>query len=209
MFCKLYNNMKSSEVLKILRISRPTLHRYRLKGLIKATLLPNGYFDYDDESVYTFLHKGLQRKTYLYARVSTPKQKKDLENQIDLLKQYCFSNGIQIHGIYRDVASGISFEKRKEFFQLLKEVIDKKVEKVIITYKDRLSRVGLELFSYLFAQYGTKIMVISEIGNPKLDTEEVFEEIVSLLHCYSMKLYSRRKNPIIQQLITENRNGEE
>jgi predicted site-specific integrase-resolvase len=52
-------------------------------------------------------------------------------------------------------------------------------------------------------------MVISEIGNPKLDTEEVFEEIVSMLHCYSMKLYSKRKNPIIQQLITENRNGEE
>jgi predicted site-specific integrase-resolvase len=201
--------MKSSDVKKILRISNPSLVKYRKQGLLKGTELPNGYFDYDDDSVYTFLNKGLQRKTYLYARVSTPKQKKDLENQIELLKQFCFSNGIQMHGIYRDIASGISFEKRKEFFILLKEIIDKKVEKVIITYKDRLSRIGFELFSYLFAQYGTKIVVISEIGNPKLDSEEIFEEIISMLHSYSMKLYSKRKNPIIQQLITENKNGDE
>ena len=33
---------------------------------------------------------------------------------------------------------------------------------------------------------------MSEIGNPILDKEEVFEEIISLLHCYSMKLYSKR-----------------
>jgi len=34
---------------------------------------------------------------------------------------------------------------------------------------------------------------MSEVGNEKLDNEEIFEEIVSLLHCYSMKLYSKRK----------------
>jgi len=27
-----------------------------------------------------------------------------------------------------------------------------------------------------------------------MNLEEIFEEIVSLLHCYSMKLYSKRKN---------------
>lgn len=201
--------MKSSEVMKILRISNPSLVKYRRQGVLKAIELPNGYFEYDEESVYNLLNKGMKRRIYLYARVSTPKQKKDLENQIELLKQYCFSNGIQIHGIYRDIASGISFDKRKEFFQLLKEIIEKKVDKVIITYKDRISRVGFELFSYLFQQYGTKIVVISEIGNPKLDSEEIFEEIISMLHCYSMKLYSKRKNPIIQQLITEAKNGED
>ena len=33
---------------------------------------------------------------------------------------------------------------------------------------------------------------MSEVGNPKIDSEEIFEEIISLLHCYSMKLYSKR-----------------
>jgi predicted site-specific integrase-resolvase len=69
--------------------------------------------------------------------------------------------------------------------------------------------VGFELFSYLFQKFGTKIVVISEIGNPKLDSEEIFEEIISMLHSYSMKLYSKRKKPLIQQLIMENQNGED
>lgn len=66
---------------------------------------------------------------------------------------------------YQDIASGISFDKRKEFFLMLDDILDHKIEKVVITYKDRLSRVGFELFSYLFKKYGTEIIVISDIGN--------------------------------------------
>ncbi len=193
--------MKTAQVMRLLQISRPTVTHYRQKGFIQATLLPNGQFDYDDNSVYQYFNKGVKRKVCLYARVSTPKQRKDLENQIDLLKAWAFSNGIQVSGIYADIASGISFEKRKGFFGILDEVLKNRVESVIISYKDRLSRVAFDLFSYLFQRCGTKIVVVSEIGNPKLDSEEVFEEIVSLLHCYSMKLYSRRKRPLIQQLV--------
>ena len=81
---------------------------------------------------------------------------------------------------------------------MLDEIMDNKVEKVVITYKDRLSRVGFELFSYLFRKYRTEIVVISEIGDPKLDSEEVFEEIASMSHCYSMKMYSKRRNHSIE-----------
>ena len=35
--------------------------------------------------------------------------------------------------------------KRKDFFKLLDEIIDHRVERVVITYKDRLSRVGFDL----------------------------------------------------------------
>ena len=147
------------------------------------------------------LKTDIKRKTVIYARVSTTKQKKDLENQVQLLKQFCFSNGLQINEIYQDVASGISFEKRKEFFILLDEIINNRIEKVIISYKDRLSRVGFELFYHLFKKFGTEIIVMSEIGSKKLDSEEVFEEIVAMLHCYSMKLYSKRKKKYIKDII--------
>lgn len=200
--------MKSSEVMRILQISGPTLTQYRKKGIIKAIELPNNRYNYNEESVYALLNKGYPRKTYLYARVSTPKQKKDLQNQIDLLKNWCFQNGFQINGIYSDIASGISYESRDEFFKLLDEILNGRVERIIITYKDRLSRIGFELFSKLFQKFGTKIVVISEVGSEKLDSEEVFEEIVSLLHCYSMKLYSKRKKPIIQQLIEKSDDNE-
>lgn len=193
--------MKTKDVLRILGITRPTLTKYVKNGTIGVTIMPNGRYDYNDEDVYRFLNKDCKRKTVIYARVSTKKQKKDLENQIEMLKQFCFMNGYVLGGIYSDIASGISFENRSDFFTLLDEIIAGKVDKVIITYKDRLSRVGFELFKHLFLRFNTQIIVLSEVGNTELDSEEIFEEIISLLHCYSMKLYSKRNRAKIQELI--------
>lgn len=195
--------MKAKEVLELLQITRPTLTKYVKEGLIEVTTLPNGRYDYSKESVYKIFNKGVKRKTYIYARVSTTKQKKDLENQIDILKQFCFSNGYEVSKVYSDIASGISFEKRKDFFKMLDDIMSGKVERVVISYKDRLSRVGYELFYYLFKKYNCEIIVMSEVGSKKLDSEEIFEEIISLLHCYSMRLYSKRKGQKIKEILKE------
>lgn len=193
--------MTAQEVLRTLQITRPTLTKYVKNGVIKVTVKGNGRYDYDADSVYRMLNKDIERKTYVYARVSTSKQKADLENQINLLKTFCFQNGYVINGIFQDVASGISFDKRTQFFEMLDDIIAGKVNKVVITYKDRLSRVGFELFSYLFKKYGCEIIVMSEVGSEKLDSQEIFEEIISLLHCYSMKLYSNRKKKQIKEIL--------
>lgn len=76
--------------------------------------MPNGHYDYNEADVYKFLNKDVKRKTYIYARVSTPKQKPDLKNQIQLLKQFCFANGYTINGVFSDIASGISFERGRD-----------------------------------------------------------------------------------------------
>lgn len=201
--------MKAKDVLETLRISRPTLTDWVKQGRIKVHLLPNGRYEYDDESVYDILNKGMPRMNVIYARVSTSSQKKDLENQIQLLQSFMYSRGESVQRIYQDIASGISFESRKEFFKLLDLIIDHKVQRVFITYKDRLSRVGFGLFKYLFEKYGTEIVVMNEIGSEKLDSQEVFEEIVSLLHCYSMKLYSKRRVANIKRALEEKDEGSE
>ena len=77
--------MKSKEVLELLQITRPTLTKYVKEGLIKVNILPNGRYDYDKDSVYKLFNKGVEIKTYSHARVSTPKQKADLEHQIQML----------------------------------------------------------------------------------------------------------------------------
>lgn len=195
--------MKAGEAMRVLHIARPTLSHYVKDGKIKVTKLGNGQYDYDDDSVYRFLNKDVKRRTYLYARVSTSKQKTDLTNQIDTLKQFCFMNGYQVSGIFSDVASGISFEKRKQFFLMLDDILAGKVERVVITYKDRLSRIGFDLFKHLFDRYHCEIMVMSDVGSESLDSKEIFEEIVSLLHCYSMKYYSKRRIQKIKEVLDE------
>lgn len=72
--------------------------------------------------------------------------------------------------VYKDIASSIDFENRKEFFNMLDNIINGKIERVVITYKDRLSRVGFSLFSKLFNRYKCNIVVMSEVGSSKLDS---------------------------------------
>lgn len=195
--------MKAKEVLQILRVTRPTLTKYVKEGLIKVNVKANGQYDYDSDSVYKLLNKDIERKTYIYARVSTAKQKKDLENQVHLLKTFCFQNGYVLNGVYQDIASSIHFEERKDFFYLLDEVLAGKVKRVVVTYKDRVSRVGFELFSYLFAKHGCELIIMSEVGSTKLDSKEVFDDVVHFLYSYSLNLSSKRKNKLIKELLED------
>jgi predicted site-specific integrase-resolvase len=84
---------------------------------------------------------------------------------------------------------------------MLEKIIAGKCERVVITYKDRLSRIGFGLFKYLLERFNCEIVVMSEVGSKNLDSEEIFEEIVCLLHCYSKKLYTKRKIPKIKEVI--------
>jgi predicted site-specific integrase-resolvase len=190
--------MKAKEVLNTLRITRVTLHRYLKDGKISANFI-NGRYDYDAKSVYALINK-TEKLNYIYARVSTQKQKKDLDNQVEKIKSFCFSKGIIINAVYKDIGSGISFDKRTDFIKIIDDVIDYKISSIIITNKDRLSRVGFGLFKNLFNRYGCEIIVIDESLNEKTDSEEIFEEIISLLHCFSMKVYSKRWKKIKEAL---------
>ncbi len=189
--------MKAAEVLNLLRISRPTLTNYVKQGYLKVATLPNGRYDYNDKSVYRFMNKDIPRKNVIYARVSTRKQKKDLENQIQLLKHLCFQNGILINGIYEDIASGMNLD-RKNLLPLIKEIINYKINSVIISHKDRLSRIGFKLFQHLFREFGTELVVINELESGSTE-QEIFQEIISLLHCYAMSMYSRRRKDFVKK----------
>ena len=183
--------MKSAKVLKILHITRQTLVQYVKRKEIRVVLLPNGTYDYNDDDVYRKAGLVSERMNVVYARVSTAKQKADLENQVEVLVNFCNKNGVKVNKTYKDVASGMNFD-RKQFKVLLNEILDFKVGKLYITYKDRLSRISFDMFKRLFSEFGCEIIVINDTDE-KTDETEIFEEIISMLHCFSMRMYSRRR----------------
>ena len=184
--------MKSNKVLKLLNITRPTLSRYVKEKIVKYKVQPNGFYDYDEESVYKILNKSIERKNVIYTRVSTQKQKPDLENQKKIVEKYCIENGIKISDIYSDIGSGINFD-RKEFQRLLDDVVNHKISKIYITYKDRLSRVSFDMFKNLFSNFNCEIVVLNDIEDAQTTEKEIFNEIISLIHCFAMKVYSSRR----------------
>lgn len=184
--------MKCNKVLSLLNITRQTLCRYVKNNTIKVNKLPSGQYDYDEESVYKVLNKNLDRKNVIYTRVSTQKQKIDLANQKKIIESYCLKNGIQISDIYSDIGSGINFD-RKEFQRLVNDVVNHKISKIYITYKDRLSRVSFDMFKNLFNNFNCEIVVLNDVDDNKLIEKEIFNEIISLIHCFTMKVYSSRR----------------
>lgn len=198
--------MKSNEVLKLLKISRVTLCKYVKNGKIRVEKEPNGYYKYNDEDVYKILGKGDDgRLNVIYARVSTAKQKQDLENQIANNIAYLNSQGIKVDKIYSDIKSGMSLD-RKGFMELLSDVMDYKIKSVYISYKDRLARLSYELVIKLFNDYGTTIEIINNCESISLE-QELFEDIMQTIHSFSMKMYSKRR--IAKRLMVESKISQE
>ena len=182
--------MKSKQVLSLLKISRVTLASYIKSGKIRGVKLPNGYYNYNEDDVYKILGIGKQRKNVIYARVSTSKQKQDLENQIETITAYMNSHGIGVDSVYQDIKSGLHLD-RKGFSSLLDEVQNNEIDTVYISYKDRLARLSYELVIKLFSKSNTKVVVINEAT--KTDEQELFEDLMQIIHSFSMKMYSKRR----------------
>ena len=184
--------MKAKEVLKILKISRPTLTKYVKEQKILVKELPNGFYDYDEDSVLKVAKISTERNSVIYARVSTPKQKKDLENQIQTITEYANKNGYKIDGVYSDISSGLDYD-RKSFSELLNLILERKVKNVFIKDKDRLTRVSFDLWKNLFRQFNCNLIVVNETQNNETEEKEIFADIISLLHCFAMRMYSSKR----------------
>ena len=78
--------MKAKEVLNLLQISRKTLHVYAKDGRIRYIVMQNKMHNYNEEDVYKILNKDVKRKTVIYARVSTSRQKNYLQNRREQMK---------------------------------------------------------------------------------------------------------------------------
>lgn len=161
--------MKSAKVLKILHISRQTLVQYVKKKEILAVSLPNGTYDYNDDDVYRKAGLASEMMNVVYARVSMAKQKTDLENQEKTLIEYCNKNGIKVSKSYKDVASGMNFDL-KRFKILLDYILNFKVWKLYITYKDRMSLISFDMFKRLFSEFGCEVVVINDTEEKAYET---------------------------------------
>ena len=102
------------------------------------------------------------------------------------------SKGIKISDVYLDIGSGINYD-RKEFQRLVDDVINHRVSKIYITYKDRLSRISFDMFKNMFENFNCEIVVLNEVDDAQTVEKEIFNEIISLIHYFAMRVYSVRR----------------
>ena len=198
--------MKAKDVLKILNITRPTLTKYIKENKIKVDSVINGHYVYNDESVYSLI--GLKKEkqnrlNVIYARVSNP-PKKYLDEQLKRLINFCSEKGITIDKEYFDIKSGMNFE-RDQFKDLIQEIVKGNIELIVIENKDRLCRFSFDLFNEFCKYFKTKIIVVNELSEKNFE-QELTEDLISIIHYFSMKSYSHRRklNKIKKELENDN-----
>lgn len=184
--------MKAREVLNILHVTHRTLSSYVKTGKIHPYKVNSHHYEYDPKEVYALVGKGKARYNLTYSRVSLPKQKNDLTMQTKRLYDFATANGYTIHEQIEDVKSGMAFNERKGFVKLLSKVMNNEVEYLIIENKDRLARFGFDLIKTIFEKCGTTIIVLSDDDNRTYE-QELTDDLISIIHYYSMKSYSHRR----------------
>ena len=186
-------NYKPKDFAELLGVSVKTLQRWDRDGILKANRTPTDrrYYTYDQYLQF----KGIQtendiRDTVIYARVSTRNQKDDLQNQVEFLKQFCNAKGIIVNQCVEDFGSGLNYN-RKKWNRLLDEVMANKIKAIVISNKDRFIRFGYDWFEKFCEKFNTKIIIVNnETLSPN---EELVQDIISILHVFSCRLYGLRK----------------
>lgn len=136
---------------------------------------------------------GLQEETgdtvLVYARVSSPNQRKDLENQVKVLQDFCKSKKIKPDEVLTEIGGGLNF-KRRRFNDILSMVEKRQVKTLVIAHKDRFVRFGFEWFKSFCENHGCEVLVIDD---QKLSPEtEMVNDLMTIIHCFSSRLYGLR-----------------
>jgi len=182
---------KITDASDYLGVSINTLKTLANNGKIKSfkTTGEHRRFSQDDLDAYMGVEKEKQEKlTVIYARCSTAKQKENLERQKDRLRKHAENKGYKFI-LIDEIASGIN-EKRKGLHKLIKLCFEGKVERILIEYKDRLARFGYEYLDAIFKNLEITVEVVEK--KEKKYEEELAEDIMKILTCYSARFYGAR-----------------
>ena len=196
------NFVSAKEARDFYHVTSTTLWKWKKEGRIVAKQLTPRKVLYDIDSMGDMISDN-KRKNVIYSRVSAYSQKNDLDRQVEIVKSYAISNGVKIDKVYKEIASGMN-ENRKELNLMLREIFAGNVDKVFVSYKDRLTRFGFDYFKNIFAEFGVEIVVLDELEETNSDFQkELSNDLISIIHQFSIKLYSNRRKKLkeIEKLI--------
>ena len=182
-----------NEFSKILGVSAQTLRNWDKNGKLHPHhTSSNGYRYYTPEQLNQVMNikPNLDRIVIGYCRVSSNKQKDDLERQIENMKLYLTSQGKPFE-IISDIGSGINY-KKKGLKELIRRISQNKVEKVVVLYEDRLLRFGFELVEYIASLYNCDNEII--VNTEKPEQQELVEDLAQIITVFSCKLQGKRAN---------------
>ncbi len=125
-----------------------------------------------------------QSRTVCYARVSSADQKADLQRQVDRLKAFALSMGVEAPEIVTETGSGMN-DKRRKLNRLL---ADPTVGMIIVEHRDRLARMNAGLVESALKAQGRRIIVVDDTESD----DDLVRDMTDALTSFCARLYGRR-----------------
>ena len=159
-----------------------TLRKYADDGRIQTIRTASGQRRYDVDS---FVRESADAHLVCYCRVSSSKQRDDLQRQVAHMRElYPQAEIIQ------DVGGGLNW-KRKGLLSLLERLHSGDKLQVVVAHRDRLARFGFELLVWLVERNGGQVVVLG--GTDHSPEQELIEDILAILHTFSCRLHGLRR----------------
>ncbi len=186
---KLYSISQAAEELGV---TTSTLRRWEYEGKLIPQRTQGNQRRYSAEQIMGVSRKvstTSQRITLAYARVSSADQKADLERQKKVLEMYCAAQGWNFE-LISDLGSGMNYRK-KGLQTLLEKLLKGKIERLVITHKDRLLRFGAELIFSVCEMKGVEVVIINK-GEEASFEEDLAKDVLEIITVFSARLYGSR-----------------
>lgn len=186
------------EVCELLNVHIDTLRLWDNNGKLLAIKTKGGHRRYKKSQIDEFMQNEVEETgqnknvVAVYCRVSShdQKQKGDLDRQKARLLQYCMDKEYKAEYVYEEVGSGMN-DKRSKLNNLLKLAEEKKISKVIIEHKDRLTRFNKNIYIKYFESHGVEVEWTQETLDAGYENELV-EDMLSLIASFSSRIYGKR-----------------
>lgn len=127
---------------------------------------------------------GQDRRTVVYAQVSSHDQRADLDRQVTRLGQWSTAHGHAVSRVVCEVGSGLN-GKRPRLRLILS---DPSATVVLVEHRDRLARFGVQYLEAALAAQGRRVVV----ADPEETTDDVVRDMIAVLTSMCARLYGRR-----------------
>jgi predicted site-specific integrase-resolvase len=183
--------MDYKKALEVLGVSYSTLKRYSKRGIIRTYKyqMPHmrGKNNYWDEDVYALVGRKWVEENWIvgYVRVAgwSNRDTQKLEEQKELMRQYCTRRGISLDRVYEDRGPGTDFseQRRPALHQLVQDILQGRVQALVVDHWNRLSRVAPELWSLLLKFNKCDLVIMNPALEDPYYQEEQSEDLAVLI----------------------------
>jgi len=189
------------QLARMLGVAVITLRRWHAAGFLEpACRTAGGHRRYDVLAAQrqVGLAGDADRRTVVYARVSSHDQAEHLQTQALRLQRHCEAKGYTNVDVITDLGSGMNY-KKKGLQKLLTAILRGEVARIVLVTKDRLLRFGSELLFSICRFFQVDVEVL-DAATACSREQQLTEDLVEILTVFSSRLYGSRSRKNLRAL---------